>query len=317
MGNKHYLLLILIAACFSLPVSLSFNAAAEDIIRPPAVAGSFYPDSESELRAMITEYLNNTPDEKPAGDIFAAMAPHAGYVYSGAVAAHTFKQLAKIDFDTIVIIGHDFYADAVAFLSPADYFQTPLGLVQVDREMVGKMLKFNKGIKSDKSIHSEDHSVEIQLPFLQVLGKKCKIVPVMFGNPTVKNCRILADAIIAAAGDKKVFVLSSTDMSHYPSYEDDRKVDTATLEIVKSMDVDKLFSYLDAQVKSRAVSNLQTAMCSRGGVGTAIFFAKARGASQAHVLRYANSGDVPIGSRDRVVGYSSVLFVNTSPAEFK
>jgi len=297
------------AFIFMFIISMPYIMAASDNIRPPAVAGSFYPASPSELRAMITKFLNDVPDEKPAGEIVAAMAPHAGYVFSGAIAARTFKQLAKLDFDTIVIIGHDSYQDCVAFLSPADYFQTPLGLVQVDREMVDKMLKFNKGIVSSEAVHSEDHSIEIQLPFLQVLEKKCKIVPVMFGNPTVKNCRILADAIIAAAGNKKVFVLSSTDMSHYPSHDDAKKVDGATLEMVKTMDVDKLFSHLEAQVKNKTISNEQTAMCSRGGAGTAIFFAKARGADHAQVLQYANSGDAVVGDKAKVVGYSSVLFV--------
>jgi MEMO1 family protein len=310
--ERHKINTCIVAAfIFIFIISMPYILAASDI-RPQAVAGSFYPESPSELRAMITKLLNDVPDEKPAGEILAAMAPHAGYVFSGAIAARTFKQLAKIDFDTIVIIGHDSYQDCVAFLSSADYFQTPLGQVPVDREMVDKMMKFNKGIVSSEAVHSKDHSVEVQLPFLQMLGKKCKIVPVMFGNPTVKNCRILADAIVAAAGDKKVFVLSSTDMSHYPTYDDAKKVDGATLEMVRTMDVEKLFSHLETQVKNKTIPNLQTAMCSRGGAGTAMFFAKSHGADQAQVLGYANSGDASVGGKGGVVGYSSVLFVKTN-----
>jgi MEMO1 family protein len=309
MGKNLHSLLIIISACFLLLFSLLSGAGAEDNIREPAVAGSFYPDSEAALREMITGYLDSAPDEKPAGDIIAAMAPHAGYIYSGAVAARTFKQVADIDFDTIVIIGHDSYQGGVAYVSPDKYFSTPLGLVEVDMEMTGKMVKFNRGIKSSRSIHSGDHTIEIQIPFLQVMGRRCRIVPVIFGNPTAGNCRILADAIIAAAGDKKVFVLSSTDMSHYPSYGDANKVDRATLEVIKTMDVAKLFKHLDNQVGRRGVSGLQTALCSRGGLGTAIYFAKSRGADQAQVLQYANSGDVSFGDKSRVVGYSSVLFV--------
>jgi MEMO1 family protein len=308
MGASKLLNFLMALTCLIMTITIN-DASASDNIRPPAVAGSFYPESPSELRAMITKFLSDVPDEKPAGEILAAMAPHAGYVFSGAIAARTFKQLAKVDFDTIVIIGHDSYQDCVAFLSPAEYFQTPLGLVQVDREMADKMLKFNKGIISYEGIFN-DNSVEVQLPFLQVLGKKCKIVPVMFGNPTPRNCRILADAIIAAAGNKKVFVLSSTDMSHYPSYDDARKVDGATLELIKTMDIEKLFNHLEAQVRNKTVPNLQTAMCSRGGAGTAIYFAKSHGADHAQVLHYANSGDVAvIGDKTKVVGYSSVLFV--------
>jgi len=309
--ERHKINTCIVAAfIFIFIISMPYILTASDI-RLPAVAGSFYPSAPSELRSMITKFLDDIPDEKPAGEILAAMAPHAGYVFSGAIAARTFKVLAKVDFDTIVIIGHDSYQECVAFLSPADYFRTPLGLVEVDREMVDKMMKFNKGIVSSEAVHSKDHSVEVQLPFLQVLGKKCKIVPVMFGNPTVKNCRILADAIVAAAGDKKVFVLSSTDMSHYPAYDDAKKVDGATLEMVRTMDVEKLFSHLETQVKNKTIPNLQTAMCSRGGAGTAMFFSKSHGADQAQVLGYANSGDVAAGEKGRVVGYSSVLFVNS------
>jgi MEMO1 family protein len=306
---KKYKIIIYLVAVSILMPSMSHNTAASGNIRPPSVAGSFYPASPSGLREMITKFLDGVPDEKPEGEILAAMAPHAGYVFSGAIAARTFKQLSQVDFDTIVIIGHDSYQDCVAFLPPADYFQTPLGLLEVDRDMVEKMLKFNKGIVSNDRVF-DDNSIEVQLPFLQVLGKKCKIVPVMFGNPTPANCRILADAIISASGSKKVFVLSSTDMSHYPSYDDARKVDGATLDVIKTMDVDKLFNHLEGRVIKEILPNLRTAMCSRGGAGTAIYFAKARGSEKAQVLGYATSGDVAAGDKSRVVGYSSVLFVN-------
>jgi len=309
--------LVLVPVCLLALGVFFLTASAEDNIRPPAAAGTFYPDSESELRGMITTFLEKIPDEKPEGEIIAAMAPHAGYIYSGEVAAHAFKQLADLDFDTMVIIGHDSYENCVAFLSPDNYFRTPLGLVPVDRDMVEKIIKFNKGIISNRSVQSQDHSIEIQLPFLQVLGKRCKIVPVMFGNPTAKNCRILADAIMAASGGKKVFVLSSTDLSHYPSYEDAQKVDNATFDILKTMDLDRLFKHLEEQVHNREVPDLQTAMCSRGGVGTAMLVAKARGADQAQVLKYANSGDAPEGSKKKVVGYSSVLFVRSRSSASK
>ncbi len=109
------------------------------------------------------------------------------------------------------------------------------------------MAAFNKGIKADRSIQP-DHTIEIQLPFLQVLGKKCMIVPIIFGNPTPEKCRILADAITASAGDKKIFILASTDMSHYPSYESANKIDNSTLEVLKTMDVSRLFNHLDEQL---------------------------------------------------------------------
>jgi len=282
------------------------NAIGEDKpeqeIRPPSVAGTFYPASASQLRKEITTLLNNIPERLTEDEIFSAIAPHAGYVYSGEVAAHTFKQLSNVEFDTIVIIGHDYpYLDAVAFTCPVDYFQTPLGKVPVDKEMIEKMHAFNRGIKANRSIHSDDHSIEVQLPFIQVLGKNCRIVPILFGNPTPKKCQILADAIIASAGDKRVFVLASSDMSHRLPYESANIIDKSTLEVLKTMDIKRLFK-----------SDLQTALCARGGVGTAILFSKAHEGDHAQVLHYANSGDAPIGSKQSVVGYSSVLFLKTA-----
>jgi len=322
--HKNSLVSVLIILSISIFLAWSISNAVDDNlkdnndseeIRLPSVAGSFYPRNASEIRKMITEMLDSVPEITPEGEIFAAIAPHAGYVYSGAVAAHTFKQLSRIDFDTIVIIGHSANSSAVAFTCPVDYFQTPLGKVPVDKEMIKKMEAFHKGIKANRYIHREDHSIEVQIPFLQVLGKDCMIVPILFGNPTPEKCRILADAIIASAGDKKIFVLASTDMSHYPSYGSANMVDRSTLDVLKEMDVGRLFDHLNRQIDTQTIPNLATAMCSSGGVGTAILFAKAHGANHAQILHYANSGDVPVGDKQRVVGYSSVLLVKTADSD--
>ena len=278
-------------------------------IRHPAVAGAFYPGSSNELRREVKAYLDSVPEIGPAGKIYAAVAPHAGYTYSGGVAAYTHKGLSTVDFQTLIIIGHDTHQNAVAFTCPADYFQTPLGKVPVDREMMAKMHALNGGIKDSWALHARDHTVEVHLPFLQVLGRSCKIIPILFGNPTGKNCQILANAIIRAAGSKRIFVLASADMSHYPPYDLAYKVDKSTLEVLKSLDVERLFTHLTAQEKGSSVPNLRTALCAKGGVGTAVLFARAHGAESAQILRYANSGDVPGGDKRGVVGYSSVLFV--------
>ena len=277
-------------------------------VRPPCVAGAFYPGSPSQLREDVSELINGSPEDAGKGTVVAAMAPHAGYVFSGNVAGMTFQQLKDLDADTVVIIGHDARGDAVAYVCPVDFYQTPLGRVPVDTDMVKAILSYHPGIRPETSMHAREHTVEVQLPFLQTLGKDCKIVPLLFGNPTAENCRILAEAIRKAGAGKKVFVLASTDMSHYPTYEQACELDRSTLEIIRSMDVDRLFLHL-AQRERDAGGKLSTAMCARGGVGTAILFAKEHGATEARVLQYANSGDAPVGDKRRVVGYGSVLFV--------
>ena len=279
-------------------------------VRLPAVAGAFYPGTANELHRNIEAYLDSVPEIKPAGKIFAAVAPHAGYTYSGGVAAYTHKVLATVNFDTLIIIGHDSRdEDTVAFTCPVDYFQTPLGKVPIDRKMMEKILQFNTRIKASRLIFTRDHTIEVQLPFLQGLGRKCEIIPFLFGKPTVDKCRVLANAILAAAGEKTVFVLASADMSHYPPYDLAYKVDKSTLEVLKSLDVERLFTHLAVQEREASVPNLRTTLCAKGGVGTAILFARARGADRAQILRYANSGDVRGGGKRGVVGYSSVLMV--------
>jgi AmmeMemoRadiSam system protein B len=173
--------------------------------------------------------------------------------------------------------------------------------------MVDKLLKHHEGIKEERLIHAREHTVEVQLPFLQHLGKKAKIVPMLFGTPTVENCRILAEGIRKAAAGKSVFVLASTDMSHYPPYASAKKLDGRTLQTLRKLDVAALFAQLEKEERSGSTPGLRTAMCARGGVGTAMIFAKANGANHVQIIRYANSGDVPAGSRKGVVGYCSVL----------
>lgn len=311
------LAVLFVAAC-SREVQGQQEEERVEVVRPPAAAGRFYPGNPTALSETIKDLLDNVPDKTVSGEVVAAVAPHAGYRYSGQVAAHTHKFIADVDFDTVVIIGHDCrIRGTVALICPVDYYQTPLGKVPVDREMVSKMLAFHPGIRAETSIHGREHSVEIHLPFFQFFDKQCKIVPVLFGNPTVENCRIFAEAIASAAGKKKVFVLASTDMSHYPPYEAARRIDGETLKVIPSLDVEKLFGHLSGLDTRRDIPNLETPMCARGGVGTAIFFSKARGADRAQVLCYANSGDAPVGGKSRVVGYCSVLIVrerNADPA---
>ena len=294
-----------------------FEASAENRItsgyngktRPASVAGSFYPADRENLKKTIAHLIKDAEKKDISGTIFAAMAPHAGYVYSGKITALTFQNISDIDFDTIVIIGHDSYRNAVAYTCPVDYFETPLGKVPVDTEMIRKLHIFNKEIKSDISIHRNDHTIEIQLPFLQSMNKKCKILPIMFGDPSPENCKILADAIKYAAEDKKIFILASTDMSHYPTHEGANKMDHLTIDMIKTMDIDKFFKHVFKQLKTPNLPGLQTAICASGGVGTAMLFAKEMGADTVLLLKYANSGDVPGGDKNRVVGYSSVLFI--------
>lgn len=309
------LFITLISIIFPFTISYGEESAVKENsglnmrTRPASVAGAYYPGDRETLKKEVNYFLKNARKIDHVGTIFAATAPHAGYVYSGAIAAETFKNIAHLDFDTIVIIGHDYFGRAVAYTCPFDFFETPLGKVPVDTEMVSRLHKYSKDIKPNVSIHGESHTIEVQLPFLQSIKKEFKIVPIMFGYPSPENCKILAEAIKYASQDKKIFVLASTDMSHYPAYEDANKMDHLTLDIIKTMDINKFFSHVLKQLEDPELPGLQTAICASGGVGTAMLLSKEMGADTAMVLKYANSGDVPGRDKKRVVGYSSVLFI--------
>jgi len=293
-------------------VILLTNTSCAGSVREPSVSGQFYPNDPKELKHTISHFLSQADIKKPTGSVLGILAPHAGYIYSGRTAAYSFKLLSYADPDTIVIIGHDSNSpDIIAFLPSAHYFKTPLGNAPVDADMVSSMVKFHKNIVINDSVHSREHTVEVQLPFIQYLNKRASIVPVIFGYPTVEKCKILADAILKCSKNKEIIILASTDMSHYPKYDTAKKVDSSTIEAIKTMDIHNLFAHLKNQEK-KGYSNLQTALCARGGVGTAMLFAKSKGATKARFLNYSNSGDAPMpyGRKSSVVGYCSVVFLN-------
>lgn len=284
------------------------NSAA---IRPAAVAGSFYPGKADALRKEVQRLLDNAGDVHPGGKVLGAMAPHAGYVYSARFSAPVFKVLGACEIDTVVIIGHDLGANApgiVAVLSDVDAYETPLGQVPVDIAMV-KALRDVPGIMIHNGIHAREHSIEVQLPFLQVVRPGVKIVPAFMGEVSVENSRRFVDALEKAAGGRRLFVLASTDLSHYPAYDDAIALDQTTMALVSAMDLQGL---CDRQAgKGVNAPNTQTAICAAGGVITALTFAQKHGANEVKILAHGNSGDARGGDLASVVGYASAIFVDT------
>jgi AmmeMemoRadiSam system protein B len=319
-NGKHSSILILLCGVFITCSTVNYTSGGDaqmKNIRFATAAGRFYPGTEVQLRKTLDELLKKVPDEKIDGEIVAGVAPHAGYIFSGQVAAYTHKLLKNVEFDTIVIIGHDSHIPGViAFVSPADAFETPLGQVPLDRAMIDEMCKLEPRIRKNQNIHRDDHTIEVQLPFLQFLEKKFSLVPLLFGEPTVENCQTLAKVIVSAASNKKVIVLASTDLSHYPAYEVAKRIDQETLESIASMNVNTLFDTAHKIMSQVGRSQeVQTSICAIGGVGTAICFAQKLGASRARILKYTNSGDSPAGGKDNVVGYGSVIMLRSKTSD--
>jgi len=281
-------------------------------IRQPAVAGQFYPDESGAITDQIQRYLKQVPEQKVEGEIKAIMVPHAGYDFSGPVAAYAFKQLVGKKINTAVIISnsHKAYFDGAA-IDDSDAWQTPLGTVAVDKELADKLVKADSSIKYDSAAHASDHPLEVQLPFLQtVLAGDFKIVPVMFGNKYDDTYKKLAQALKDNLGENDIVVIS-TDMSHYPKYEDANKIDRKTLEKIKTSQAVELADYIKA-VESSGYANEQTALCGIDAVKTVLELKQLFGWDKIEILKYANSGDVPgIGDKNRVVGYGAIAIAQS------
>jgi AmmeMemoRadiSam system protein B len=289
-------------------------------IRSPAVAGSFYPDSPSELKKMVEGFLARATDAEIEGQIVALLSPHAGYVFSGQVAAYSYKQLKNREFDDVIIIGpsHCLYLKG-ASVGSWDCYQTPLGKVEVDMELVEKLKAANPEIKFTPAAHSREHAVEVQLPFLQCVLSEFKLVPIIMGNPSPENCQMLSDALIKAIGNKKVLLVASSDMSHYPRYVDACRVDRQTLEVIESLAPLKLLQS-SRQILGQGIPNLDCTLCGLGAVTTVLMTAKRLGATEVKVLKYVNSGDVSVmgrTNRNRVVGYGSAAVYKSNKLEME
>lgn len=281
-------------------------------IRLAAAAGQFYPTEPGAITDQIKRYLKQAPEEKISGEIKAIIAPHAGYDFSGPVAAYAFKQLTGKKINTAVIISnsHKAYFDGAA-IDDSDAWQTPLGTVAVDKEIADKLVKADGSIRYNSAVHTPDHPLEVELPFLQtVLAGDFKIVPIMFGNKDDNTYIKLAQALKNNLGENDLVVIS-TDMSHYPKYQDANKIDRGTLEKIKTGQVEELEKYVK-EIESADYSNEQTALCGLDAVKTVLELKRLAGWDKIEILKYANSGDAPgLGDKSRVVGYGAVAIAQS------
>jgi hypothetical protein len=279
--------------------------------RPPAVAGTFYPADVGVLRKEVQGYLQTaSPDPQP-GQLVALIVPHAGYVYSGAVAAYGYRLLEGARFDTVAVIGPSHRAPVRGLaLSGADLWSTPLGPVELDRAGNKSLLKSDAAASLNEAVHRDEHSIEVQLPFLQQVLPKSKLLPVLMTDFSDRNCAAAAGAIADYARQRSVLLVASSDMSHYPTYEDAVRVDGETLQAIETLDANRLAQTTRGLI-AEGVPNLGTCLCGEGPVKTVLMAARMLGADKAKVLKYANSGDVSKPLRDRVVGYCAVALYRT------
>src|SRR4030043_489567 len=267
-------------------------------IRESVAAGTFYPGNADVLRTQINDFLSNAKSEN-IKNIKSIICPHAGYIYSGQVAAYSYKQIKGETFDSIFIIApsHAEYFDFISIFN-GDAYRTPLGLVYVDKERSRSLADKNPRIELSKYGHRSEHSLEVQLPFLQVLFENIKIVPIVIGQQNNRNMSDLGDTIGNLFKNDNILIIASTDLSHYHPYDTAEALDSRVIELVSNFDPENL--------KAEFLSN-NIEMCGGGPVVSAMIASKIMGADSSRVLDYKNSGDAT-GDRNAVVGYMSAVF---------
>jgi len=265
--------------------------------RKPVVAGSFYPSDKDELKTLIIEYLNKVEDTNIRGDIITLISPHAGYIYSGSVAAYSYNQLRKISPELVIVLApsHRGRFNGASVIEEGTY-ETPLGEVDIDTRICEKLID-EPYFGFIKEAHEGEHSLEVQIPFIQAVLKDFLLVPVIIGTTEFNTCRMIGERIGEILKDekRKFCIVVSTDLSHYHSYNEAVEMDSKLIESLKTLDIDSI---------NKTCSSGNTEACGEGPVIAAIAAAKILGANTFHSLKYLNSGDTA-GSKDQVVGYLS------------
>lgn len=271
-----------------------------DHIRKATAAGMFYEKDKDALERDVAVFLENSPTVDIVSRVYGLLAPHAGYMYSGGVAARAYRQVLDRDFDVVAVIApsHKIYFDEISVYNGAAY-ETPLGQVPVQHELARKLASLHPGIIYSNIGHEiDEHSLEVQLPFLQQVFYDFKLLPIVMGNQDSVNVDILAEALAKLLKDENALIVASSDLSHFHNYDKAKMLDDVVVEHVANFDADSLGR------------DLQTGLCEMcgGGPAQAVMKAsKALGAKKSKVLLYRNSGDVT-ADHNQVVGYLSAMF---------
>ncbi len=265
-------------------------------MRHPAVADRFYPGSPKALSRTISELFPVSEKTKKTKAL-AVVSPHAGYVYSGALAAETFSAVEIPE--TVIILGPNHHGQGAAVSLSIETWDMPLGVVPVDKGIADLLLAFSKHIILDETAHQFEHSLEVQVPFLQMLQKNLHIVPIVISQLAYPRCEEIAGALARAikASNKEILIVASSDMSHYEPRQITERKDKSALACIEALDPHALY---------RTVYDNRISMCGVIPVVIAILAAKACGADKARLVGYTDSGYTS-GDTDQVVGYAGVI----------
>ncbi len=276
--------------------------------RPMAVAGRFYPADGGRLQAAVEAFLEDAVPPRQERPV-ALVAPHAGYVFSGQIAADAFRQASGHDYDLVVILGTNHTQPPFRGVSfyPGDGYLTPLGLAPIDREATRALVAADPDFGFRPEVHREEHSVEVQVPFVQVALPGVKIVAAVVGDSDPDLCGRLGRALARVLAGRRPLIVASSDLSHYPGYEGSMAADRVTLTAVAAGDPAELPGTLAREMR-KGISGLATCACGEGPILAAMTAARELGARYGRIVSHANSGDSAVGDPERVVGYGAVVF---------
>ena len=288
-------------------VLIGGSAFAKQVqVRPSALAGAWYPGEPEELTSWIKGFLVRARPPEISGRLKALITPHAGLKYSGQTAAYGYALLKGRDFETVVMVGPSHRARFSGVSLNTQDYETPLGRVPVDQDLAGRIIDAGGGlVKSRPELHAREHCLEIQLPFLQVVLGRFKIVPVLMGDQDLETCRRLGRTLARVLGNRKVLLLASTDLSHFHPDFRAQEMDGRLIELVRAFDPEALHLEL-ARGRIEA--------CGGGPLVVVMKAARALGADRAAILKYAHSGQVT-GDGSSVVGYLSAALIETGKSE--
>ncbi len=285
------------------------KSPAPRIDRKPAAAGGFYPACPAELKATL-EDLFSKAKPRQVKNVIAVICPHAGYVYSGVVAASSINQVdPDKQYDNIFVIGssHHVYFMGASIYNQGDYM-TPLGKVPVNIELANQLIQSNPVFSYQPDADRDEHSIEVEIPFLQVHMKKpFRIVPIVLGTQSEQTCKKIANALKPYFNGKNLFIFS-TDFSHYPPYQDAKNADKKTCDAIVSKSADNLLAAMKAN-SSANIPNLATSLCGWTSILTLLYLAGNDNSLEMVPIEYRNSGDTPAGEKSQVVGYWSIAVV--------
>jgi AmmeMemoRadiSam system protein B len=278
-------------------------------MRKEAVSGSFYPGSRAKISAFIRSALNSAEvKEKPVEGSYSYVAPHAGYEYSGTTAAYTYKAMSlNKDFDkieTVVIIGPNHTGYGKALSVSFEDWHTPLGAATNDLEFSKALVAESNALSADEEAHLYEHSIEVQLPFLQTIFDKRRNIKYAFicmGNQSLEASTLLAESLLSVEKKlgRRITVLASSDFNHYESADVAKSKDNRLIEALLKLDY-KRFNELIYAINDSA--------CGFGPITVALLYAKSKGSSKGLLLKYSNSGEAT-GDFSSVVAYASLAFV--------